>query len=109
MTRITGRQALSANGADREEKVKQRIFEKVAKRMKELRVGSAVCAELNPDVIVIAEDQSFLFEAQNVRAAQWLCCHLGLHSLRVRERVRVHPARCEGMANELKTAGFAVC
>ena len=108
MTRITGRQASSAEKTDREDEVKQRIIQKVAKRMDELRTHGSVCAELNPDVIVVPSEQSLLFEPQNVRVAEWLSRRLGLNNLRVRDRIRVHPERNEALARELKAAGFEV-
>lgn len=95
-----------------ESEIKRRIFERFLKRMKELQnnepADALFCPELNPDVIVISEDRSFLFEPQNLRTTEWLHQHLGMEKLRVRDRIRVHPSQCEKMIGELKAAGFEV-
>jgi hypothetical protein len=109
MQRITGRREPLAGEAERGGATKRQIFEKVSKRMDELATHlSPVCAELNPDVIVISDDQSFLFEPQNLRVTEWLHLHFGLDNLRVRERIRVHPVQAEIITSELKAAGFEV-
>ena len=95
-----------------ETELKRRIFEKVAKRMAELRSDEAVvtnfCGELNPDVIVIASDQSLLFEPQNLRVTEWLRRRFGIENLWIRDRLRVHPCQRSGMIADLKAAGFEV-
>ena len=93
----------------REEQIKGRIFENLAKRIDGLRQDPQLfCSELNPDVIVISGDQTLLFEPQNVRVAEWLRLRFGLDNLSVRDRVRVHPACNETMLQQLKAAGFEV-
>ena len=71
------------------------------------RNGEA-CAELNPDVIVISDDQSMLFEPQNLHVTEWLRRQFGMENLGIRDRIRVHPAQSQRMAVELKAAGFEV-
>jgi len=92
---------------------KRQILEKLGKRKEFLErgpVGGDVCAELNPDVIVISDDQSWLFEAQNSRASAWLHrrCGTGTDGPDSRERMRVHPCESPKIVAELKAAGFAV-
>ena len=108
MIPITDRRALSADGADWEDKVKRQIFEKVAKRMDEFRFGNADCAELNPDVIVISGEQTMLFEPQNLRVVKWLHRRFGMQNLDVREQIHIHPARCQILAEALRAEGFEV-
>ena len=107
MERIAVWRELSAD-AEGEKKIKQRILEKVAKAMEALREGDSACAELNPDVIVVTAEQSFLFEPQNWRVTEWLSRYLGLTNLGIGDRIRVHPARRNAMVHELKAAGFNV-
>jgi hypothetical protein len=110
MERITEWRQLAADEAGRENQIKRKIFEKLAKRMDGMAAGSvppAVCAELNPDVIVISDDQSLLFEPQNYRALKLLfkCCGV---DVQVRERIRVHPCKSREIIGELKAAGVSV-
>jgi len=91
--------------------IKRQILVKLAKR-KEFLEGDIMagnfCAELNPDVIVISDDQSFLFEPQNSRMAEWLQQHFGIENVNPRDRFRVHPSQCRRIIKELKMAGFGV-
>jgi hypothetical protein len=91
--------------------LERRIREKVRKRMNELAVeGGAGASQLNPDVIVISGDQTFLFEPQNSRASSWLHKRYGLETENHggRERIRVHPCESPKIVADLKAAGFAV-
>jgi hypothetical protein len=92
--------------------LKQQIFEKVRRRMSELKHGDnsvpSFCSELNPDVIVISDDRSLLFEPQNLRVTEWLHRHFGTENLGIRNRLRVHPCQRRGIIAELKAAGFEV-
>jgi hypothetical protein len=97
----------------RESEIKGQILERLAKRKEFLQSGVTdgdFCAELNPDVIVISDDQSWLFEAQNSRALAWLHRRFGMpadgHDSR--ERIRVHPCESPKIVAELKAAGFSV-
>lgn len=93
-----------------EEQTKRRILEKVARRMTELRKQKSedCCAELNPDVIVIPADQSFLFEPQNSKAVEWLRRHFEMDSLGIREPIRIHPSQRERVVEKMTLAGFDV-
>lgn len=94
--------------------IKQQIYEKVWKRMKELQSRGcgedSFCPELNPDVIIISGGRTFLFEPQNARASELLqqCCGSDVEDSRVRGRVRVHPCRCQAIMNILRIAGLRV-
>jgi len=95
-----------------ESEKKRRIFEKFLRHMWELQNNDSseglFCAELNPDVIVISDDQSFLFEPQNLQMVEWLQQHFGIENLNVRDRIRVHPSQCRRIIKKLKMAGFEV-
>ena len=97
---------------DSEAVTKQQIFEKLRRRFGDLQISicgnGGSCAELNPDVIVISDDQSLLFEPQNVRVIQWLKRRFRLENLGIRDRIRVHPTQSRRMTIELKAAGFEV-
>jgi hypothetical protein len=112
MERITEWREFPADETEREGQIKRQILEKVAHRMGELETcvfsDSSVCTELNPDVIVISDDSSLLFELQNLRVIEWLRRQFGVNDLRVRDRIRVHPSRYQMMVSELKAAGFEV-
>ena len=112
MAQSESSQDLQRDGCPVDLEIKQKIFEKVTKRMNELCIqgsrGFAVCLELNPDVIVISADQSFLFEPQNLQVTEWLHRHFGIDNLRVRDRIRVHPSQRQRLTAELKAAGFEV-
>lgn len=88
---------------------KQQILEKLRKRLGKAR-EMPMCSELNPDVIVIPADQSFLFEPQNPRASELLrrCCAVDAEDIQVRERVRVHPCQSRKIIDNLRTAGLHV-
>jgi hypothetical protein len=91
---------------------KQRILEKIRRRLETLQIAkdASFCKELNPDVIVISDDTSLLFEPQNLQATEWLRRRFGLNggNLTIRDRIRVHPCQRRGFIAELKTAGFEV-
>jgi hypothetical protein len=94
--------------------VKEQIFEKLLRRMKELQNDEAAdiafCSELNPDVIVISSDQGFVFEPQNRRASELLQqrCGSAMEGVAVRERVHVHPCERQKIIDALKNAGLTV-
>lgn len=95
-----------------ESEIKQQIYEKVRRRLAELETdrqkGVSFCHQLSPDVIVISDDQSLLFEPQNLRGIEWLRRRFGMDNLGIRDRLRVHPSQCQKMVRELKAAGFDV-
>lgn len=70
-------------------KTKDRILKKVASRIQELQIKRS----LEPDVIVIHDDQSLLFEAQNLAALQLLIkrCGLTTEGITLPERVAPRP------------------
>ena len=91
---------------------KQRILEKIRRRFETLQKAkdASFCKELNPDVIVISDDTSLLFEPQNLQSTDWLRRRFGLNSenLTIRGRIQVHPCQRRGILEELKAAGFEV-
>jgi len=95
-------------------KLKQQIFEKVRRRMSELEHGGnsalSFCSELNPDVIVISDDQSLLFEPQNQRALELLTlgCGLASEELKLSDRIRVHPCKSRKIIEKLKAVGVTI-
>jgi hypothetical protein len=94
--------------------IKQKVFEKVSQRMKELALGErsdpSNRAELNPDVIVISDDQTVVFEAQNERASMLLRrkCGWDTETINFRERVRVHPSQSQKFIEALSSAGLKI-
>jgi hypothetical protein len=108
-----GLSPVSVKESKSDSEIRRQILGKLAER-KEFSEGGAVtgnfCAELNPDVIVISDDQSLLFESQNSRASAWLRgrCGVAADSHNGRERIRVHPCKSSKIVAELKAAGFAV-
>ena len=106
---VSAERGLDLEAASTELVIKQRIFEKFMRRLSEIH-ELPVCPELNPDVIVIPTDQSFLFEPQNPRASELLrrCCGVDAEGIQVRERVRVHPCQSRTIIDNLRTAGLHV-
>lgn len=96
---------MSTTLSEPESAVKQRIFRKFMGQLAE-SCEMSFCPELNPDVIVIPADQSFLFEPQNLRVVEWLHRQFGMENLGVRERIHVHPSRCQMVSKALRSAGF---
>jgi hypothetical protein len=92
--------------------IRRKILEKFLSRLKELSVNrdTDCCPELNPDIIVISNDQTVVFEAQNERASALLRqkCGWETETIRQRERICVHPCQSQRIIDELKAAGFAV-
>lgn len=94
--------------------IRDRIFEKVAQRMSELGTGSPngqeFCPELHPDIIVISDDQSLLFEAQNAWALELLAqiCGFARETLTLSERIRVHHCRSRQIIDQLTASGATV-
>lgn len=92
----------------------EQIFEKIKCRIAELQtrnpMGWEFCPELNPDVIVILDDQTMLFEPQNERALGWLHerCGPSVKGHNRRDSFRVHPSLSRRIIKELKAAGFEV-
>jgi DNA-directed RNA polymerase subunit RPC12/RpoP len=82
--------------------------------MGELGLGSTsapeFCPELNPDVIVISDDQSLHFEAQNLWALEQLACVCGfaLDTMTLTDRIRVNHCKSRQLVKALTTAGATV-
>lgn len=112
MQRITRWRKVLGDETGPDLEIKRKIFEKVSKRINELGYDGSpnlsCCAELNPDVIVISGEQTFLFEPQNAQAGEWLRQRFAMEAVRVRDRIRVHPSRLQKITGELKAAGFVV-
>lgn len=111
--KTVGHQLWEPSNGRTELEIKQQIYEKTRRRMAEFarqKQAKALCHELNPDVIVISDDQSWLFEAQNSRASSWLNkrCGIAADDHDSRERIRVHPCESPKIIAELKAAGFEV-
>lgn len=91
-----------------------RIFKDVAQQMNELGSGSPkgqeFCPALPPDIIVISDDQSLLFEAQNAWALELLAriCGFARETMTLSERVRVHHCRSRQIIDQLTAAGATV-
>ena len=95
--------------------VKNRIYRKVAQRLGELGIGNSepepvFYLEMTPDIVVISDDQSLLFEAQNARALELLTqvCGFSSKTIALFERIRVHPCRSHQIIDRLKAAGATV-
>ena len=97
-----------------ESQIKQQIYEKVRRRLAELETdrqeGASFCRELSPDVIVISDDQSLLFEPQNQRALEVLVvgCGFAMGFFKLTERIRVHPLRSRKIIDDLTVAGLKI-
>jgi len=96
-----------------ESEIKRRIFEKFLRRMRESKNNQSsglFCSELNPDVIVISDDQTVVFEAQNERASMLLRrkCGWDTETINFRERVRVHPSQSQKFIEALSSAGLKI-
>ncbi|MGH7249600.1 MAG: hypothetical protein ACREGC_01365 [Minisyncoccia bacterium] len=65
---------------------------------------------MKPDVVVIASQQTVLFQPQNRSASEWLHrrCGLTSDSISGDTEIRVHPRKCQNIITELKAAGFIV-
>ena len=65
---------------------------------------------MKPDVIVIANQQTMLFQPGNRAASEWLHrrCGLVAENMSGDTEIRVHPRRCQSIVAELKAAGFTV-
>ena len=94
---------------------KSRIFRKLARQLGELGFENIqpeplFYPELTPDVIVIRDDQSLLFEAQNVNALELMAqvCGYDLDSMTLSEQIRVHPCRSPYIIEKLQAAGATV-
>ena len=73
-------------------------------------VGLECCPELNPDVIVIPDDRSLHFEAQNPSALEVLAriCGFAPETMTLSERIRVHHCRSRQIIDQLRAAGATV-
>jgi hypothetical protein len=98
-----------------ESEIGREIFEKFLKRIKKLSVDGKCgdadsCPELNPDIIVISDDETMVFEAQNARASALLRrkCGWDTETLTIRERIRVHPSQSPKLVEALSAAGLKV-
>jgi len=111
---MDGQQDLGAEFTQSESLIKQQIYEKVRKRMTQFSKGgdsvAPLYSELNPDVIVISDDQTVVFESQNERASVLLHqkCGWDTETVSVRERVRVHPSRSQKLIETLSAAGLKI-
>lgn len=111
---VVNSRGMSENANMSRLEIRNRIFEKVAQRMSKLGIGSPegreFCPELNPDVIVISDDQSLLFEAQNAWALELMAriCGFALETMTLSERIRVHHSRSRQIIENLKAAGATV-
>lgn len=67
-------------------------------------------AEMKPDVIVKASQQTVLFQPQTRAASEWLHRRCGLVADEISgdTELCVHPRKCQGIITELKAAGFTV-
>jgi hypothetical protein len=65
---------------------------------------------MKPDVIVIANQQTMLFQPQTRAASEWLHRRRGLIADHITgdTELRVHSRKCQSIIAELKAAGFAV-
>jgi hypothetical protein len=65
---------------------------------------------MKPDVIVIASQQTVLFQPQNRTASEWLHQRCGLIADNITgdTEIRVHPRKSQGIIAELRTTGFTV-
>jgi hypothetical protein len=115
MDRIDVWREFSADEAKREAQIKRQIFEKLLKSVTNLNVDADsvevdCCPELNPDVIVISNDQTMMFEAQNERASTLLRrkCGWETETISVRERIRVHPSQSGKLIEALLASGLRV-
>jgi len=94
--------------------IRSRIFARVAQRTSELGLESSgragFCPDLNPDVILLPDDQSLLFEVQNVWALELVAsiCGFASETMMVSERIRVHHCRSRQIVEQLKAAGAIV-
>lgn len=94
---------------------KSRIFRKLAQQLGELGFESSdpepvFYPELTPDIIVIHDDHSLLFEAQNINALELMAqvCGYDLDSMTLSEQIRVHPCRSPYIIEKLQAAGATV-
>jgi hypothetical protein len=65
---------------------------------------------MKTDVIVTFGNQTVLFKTQNQRTSEWLRnhCNLNTENREGDTEMRVHPARCTEIVEDLKAAGFLV-
>lgn len=88
-----------------ESAIRERLLRKVAKRMEALQNRSSL-----PEIVVISDDQSLLFEPQNMQAWELLVhgCGLTMDDINLPERIRVHPCRSGKIIGELRAAGVTI-
>jgi hypothetical protein len=96
--------------SQRDSQIKQKIYEKVRRRMAELGFDSPFHSNAAADIIVIPDDKTLLFEPQNSRASKLLSqrCGSSLETFSVKEVVRVHPVGSHKIIAELTVAGLKV-
>lgn len=65
---------------------------------------------MKPDVIVMTVNHTTLFQTQNQRVTDWLHRHfvMPVDTGGADTEIRVHPARCARLIEELRAAGFTV-
>ena len=113
-----GHMSINVNLAETEHLlIKQHLWEKFADRLREWRDSqSATLAsqsnptDMNPDVIVIPQNNTLLFEPRTPQAALWLRNRYRLTPETVENNtgILVHPNQQKQLTEELKAAGFAV-
>lgn len=98
-------------------RVKQQIWNKFARRMQEWQENESRAAfpplnpsDMNPDVIVIPQNGTLLFEARTPQATEWLRNRYGLAvgAADGDTHILVHPNQQRQLTAELQAAGFAV-
>jgi hypothetical protein len=101
--------------AEPEGEIGRQIFQKLLNRIKNLNIDTPLadaelCPDLNPDIIVIADDQTLVFESQNERASTLLRqkCGWDTETINFRERVRVHPSQSQKFIEVLSAAGLTI-
>jgi hypothetical protein len=106
MERITEGQDMRVDEAE----IKQRIFEKLRRRIRELGHDNPFQEALPADVIITPVDKSLLFEPQNSRASELLSqrCGLGSETSATKECVRVHPVGSHRIIADLIQAGLKI-
>jgi hypothetical protein len=106
---------INAQPADMDDfHIKRQIWDKFARRLQEWRETESRTAfpplnpsDMNPDVIVIPQNGTLLFEARTPQAAEWLRNRYGL-ATDEDTQILVHPHQQRQLTAELKAAGFAV-
>ena len=108
---------LESDQIEHEFVVKRQIWEKFERRMKAWLREQALnhsllmeSLEMKPDVIVIARQETMLFEPQTPQASAWLHqrCRLTSENPSGHTEFMVHPQVSQHLIAELQAAGFTV-